>query len=105
NVTLTPSDAPLIFIGFRPFSAEFYSHGQAVVVINDEAGWRRIGAGPASVATRVSSLFLYGAPSDTGTGDGSGKVGASSVPVRQSKRPVTRIGHYGPYDLLFVAAR
>jgi len=108
NVTLTPSDAPLIFIAFRPFSAEFYSHGQAIVVINDEAGWRRIGAGAAYVATRVGYLFIDNAPSGVETGDGAGKVGASSgssAPARQSPRHVARIGHYGQYDLFFVAAR
>jgi 4-amino-4-deoxy-L-arabinose transferase-like glycosyltransferase len=112
DTTLTPSDAPLIFISFRPFSAEFYSRGEAVRVINDEEGWRRIGAGAAYVATRVGELFIAQAPSNAGAG--SGDVGASSgssVParqsasVRQSVRPVARIGRYGEYDLFFVAAR
>ena len=88
NVTLTPSDAPLIFIAFRPFSAEFYSRGKAIVVINDEEGWRRIGANAAYVATRVGYLFIDSVPSDAGT-----------------RRHVARIGHYGQYDLFFVAAR
>ena len=48
---LTPSDAPLIFIRFRPFSAQFYSHGQAIKVADNAEGWRRIGAGAAYVAT------------------------------------------------------
>jgi 4-amino-4-deoxy-L-arabinose transferase-like glycosyltransferase len=105
-VTLTPSDAPLIFISFRPFSAEFYSRGEAIRVINDEEGWRRIGAGAAYVATRVGDLFIAHAPSNAG--DGLGDVGAgsgSSAPARQSVRPVARIGRYGEYDLFFVAAR
>jgi 4-amino-4-deoxy-L-arabinose transferase-like glycosyltransferase len=112
DVTLTPSDAPLIFISFRPFSAEFYSRGEAIRVINDEEGWRRIGAGAAYVATRVGDLFITHAPSNVG--DGSGDVGAGSgssaparesAPARQSVRPVARIGRYGEYDLFFVAAR
>jgi hypothetical protein len=83
DVTLTPSDAPLIFIAIRPFSAEFYSRGKAITVINDEEGWRRIGAGAAYVATRVGDIFI----------------------ARASARHVARIGHYGQYDLFFVAAR
>jgi hypothetical protein len=106
DVTLTPSDAPLIFISFRPFSAEFYSRGDAIRVINDEEGWRRIGAGAAYVATRVGDPFIAHAPSNAG--GSSGDVGASSgssAPARQSVRPVARIGRYGEYDLFFVAAR
>jgi hypothetical protein len=94
DVTLTSTDAPLIFISFRPFSAEFYSRGTAITVINDEEGWRRIGAGAAYVATRVGDLFIANAPSNAG--DGSGDVGAgsgSSAPARQSVRPVARIGY------------
>lgn len=105
DVTLTPSDAPLIFISFRPFSAEFYSRGEAIRVSNDEEGWRRIGGGAAYVATRVGNLFIAHAPSKAG--DGSGGVGASSgssAPARQSVRPVAHIGRYGEYDLFFVAA-
>jgi 4-amino-4-deoxy-L-arabinose transferase-like glycosyltransferase len=106
DVTLTPSDAPLIFISFRPFSAAFYSRGEAVKVISDEEGWRRIGAGAAYVATRGGDLFIAHAPSNVGAG--SGNVSASSgnsASARQSVRPVARIGRYGEYDLLFVAAR
>jgi len=108
DVMLTPSGAPLIFISFRPFSAEFYSRGEAIRVINDEEGWRRIGAGAAYVATRVGDLFIAHAPSSAGAGNSTGEVGAisgSSAPARQSARPVAHIGHYGQYDLFFVAAR
>jgi hypothetical protein len=105
-VTLTPSDAPLIFISFRPFSAEFYSRGEAIRVINDEEGWRRIGAGAAYVATRVGDLFIAHAPSNAGDGLGDVDAGSgSSAPARQSVRPVARIGRYGEYDLFFVATR
>ena len=97
DVTLTPSDAPLIFISFRPFSAEFYSRGEAIRVINDEEGWHRIGVGAAYVATRVGDLFITHAPSNAGDGP--------SAAARQSVRPVARIGRYGEYDLFFVAAR
>ena len=104
GVMLTPSDAPLIFIAFRPFSAEFYSRGKAIVVINDAEGWRRIGAGAGYVATRVADIFIASAPSGAGAGDG-GAAAGSSVSARQSVRPLARIGRFGQYDLFFVAAR
>jgi 4-amino-4-deoxy-L-arabinose transferase-like glycosyltransferase len=108
GVMLTPSDAPLIFIAFRPFSAEFYSRGQAIVVINDAEGWRRIGAGAGYVATRVGDIFIASAPSNAGAGEGAGDRGAAagnSASARQSVRPVAHIGRFGQYDLFFVAPR
>jgi 4-amino-4-deoxy-L-arabinose transferase-like glycosyltransferase len=108
DVTLTPSDAPLIFISFRPFSAQFYSRGGAIKVINDEEGWRRIGAGAAYVATRAGDVFLAHAPSNAGAVGASGSRSASALqsgPTRQSARAVARLGRYGEYDLFFVAAR
>jgi 4-amino-4-deoxy-L-arabinose transferase-like glycosyltransferase len=101
DVTLTSSDAPLIFVAFRPFSAQFYSHGGAIRVTNEAEGWRRVGAGAAYVATVSGDLFITEAPSDTGTGNRVGTAKRSSAPARQ----VARVGHYGNYDLLFVAAR
>jgi hypothetical protein len=102
NATLTLSNAPLIFVGVRPFSAEFYSRGEAIRVSNEAEGWRRVGTGAAYVATRFGDLFIAGAAPDTRTG-GSPIAGAAqpSTPARQ----VARIGHYGDFDLLFVAAR
>ena len=106
DATLTSSNAPLIFIGFRPFSAQFYSHGEAIRVINDEEGWRRIGAGAAYVATRVGDLFIANAPSSAGTGDEVGVAGGgSSRQSAQAARQVARVGRYGEFDFLFVAAR
>ena len=108
DVTLTPSDAPLIFIAFRPFSAEFYSHGQARVVSNEAEAWRRIGAGAAYVATRVADIFIASVPSNVGGGEGAvgvGTAGGSSTSTRQPARRVAHIGRFGQYDLFFVAAR
>ncbi len=91
NGTLTPSDAPLIFVGFRPFSAQFYSHGKAIRVASEEEGWRRIGAGAAYVATRTGDQFTAEDPESVG----------AAIPARH----VARLGHYGEFDLLFIAAR
>jgi 4-amino-4-deoxy-L-arabinose transferase-like glycosyltransferase len=90
--TLTPSDAPLIFVAFRPFSAEFYSHGEAIRVTSEAEGWRRIGTGAAYVATRTGDKFVAEEPESTAD---------KTAPARQ----VARLGHYGEFDLLFVAAR
>ena len=91
--TLTPSNAPIIFVAFRPFSAEFYSHGKAIRVASEAEGWRRIGAGAAFVATRTGDQFVAEAPESAGAGN--------AAPARQ----VARLGHYGEFDLLFIAAR
>jgi 4-amino-4-deoxy-L-arabinose transferase-like glycosyltransferase len=91
NETRTPSDAPLIFVAFRPFSAEFYSHGEAIRVASEADGWHRIGAGAAYVATRTGDQFIAEDPSRAG-------IGATA-------RQVQRLGHFGEYDLLFIAAR
>ena len=93
NGTLTPSDAPLIFVVFRPFSAQFYSHGQAIRVASEEEGWRRIGASAAYVATRTGDKFVAEDPESSGGG------------VTGPARHVVRLGHYGEFDLLFIAAR
>ena len=82
GVMLTPSDAPLIFIAFRPFSAEFYSRGKAGVVINDAEVWRRVGAGAGYVATRVADIFIASAV-DVAGGEGAVGVGTAGASVRQ----------------------
>ena len=97
------SSAPLIFLWFRPFSAQFYSHGRAVKVASVEECWERIGVGAAYVATFSGDAFMADAASN-GAGALSGKAGALST-AGNAARVVTRIGHYGDYDLLFVAAR
>jgi 4-amino-4-deoxy-L-arabinose transferase-like glycosyltransferase len=82
------SRVPLIFVGFRPFSGEFYSRGQAIKVADEEEGWRRIGSNAAYVATRSGDYFMVSA-------------------ARQGKAAdaITRVGRYGEYDLFFVAPR
>jgi 4-amino-4-deoxy-L-arabinose transferase-like glycosyltransferase len=79
---------PLIFIWSRPFSSEFYSHGLATKVANDDEAWRSIGSHAAFVVTRWPDAFIDDAAHASGTA-----------------RAVTRIGHYGDFDLLFIAAR
>lgn len=58
--TQRQADAPLLFLGKRPYSAAFYSRGQAELVADDEALTRRLaGTGTAYVAVaseRVSRL-------------------------------------------------
>jgi 4-amino-4-deoxy-L-arabinose transferase-like glycosyltransferase len=89
--TLTPSDAPLIFVGFRPFSAAFYSRGKAISVSSEADGWRRVGTGAAYVAIRTGDKFLAEYVETAGV----------DAPARQ----VARLGRYGEFDLLFIAAR
>lgn len=77
--------APLIFVRRRPFSAQFYTRGQAILAANVNEAWLRAGAGAAYVAIRGSKAFLETAAT--------------------AKRAVHPIGRYGNYDLLFVEAR
>ena len=101
---LTSSDAPLIFIWARPFSAQFYSHGQAIKVATDDEAWRRIGAGAAYVATHSGDAFIASAAKHSETGEVSSKA-SEAAGVSALLRRVARMGHYGDFDLLFVAAR
>jgi phage tail tape-measure protein len=98
------SDGPLIFIGVRPFSAQFYSHGQAIKVVSSEQAWRRIGVGAGYVATFSGDLFIASAAELSKTGEPASEASAAAG-VSALPRRVARMGHYGHYDLLFVAAR
>jgi len=51
-----PSGLPLIYLGHRPFSASFYSQGQALVEKTPEALIKRLAIAPAYVAIRTSDL-------------------------------------------------
>ena len=84
--------APLIFVWARPFSGQFYSRGRAIKVTSDDEAWRRIGPGAAYVATLWPDVFVAGAATR--------KAGAGQTP-----RAVTRLGQYGEFELLFVAAQ
>jgi hypothetical protein len=46
----------LIYLGHRPFSASFYSQGQALVEKTPEALIKRLAIAPAYVAIRTSDL-------------------------------------------------
>jgi hypothetical protein len=51
-----PSGLPLIYLGHRPFSASFYSQGQALLEKTPEALIKRLESTPAYVAIRTSDL-------------------------------------------------
>ena len=104
GVELMPSDGPLIFIWARPFSARFYSHGQAIKVASNEEAWRRIGAGAAYVATPSGDAFVASVAT-RGKTDGPASEPSAAAGVSALPRRVARMGHYGDFDLLFVAAR
>ena len=57
------SNAPLIFVGVRPFSAQFYTHGRAIKVDSIDQCWLRIGADSAYVAipTPYGDAFIASA--------------------------------------------
>jgi 4-amino-4-deoxy-L-arabinose transferase-like glycosyltransferase len=100
---LTPSDAPLIFIGARPFSAQFYSRGQAIKVASDAEAWRRIGSGAAYVATRSAEAFIGANAAKPEEAAGAASRAAPAGGRGAPPRRVARLGHYGDFDLLFVA--
>jgi hypothetical protein len=101
---LTLSDAPLFFIWARPFSAQFYSHGQAIKVVTEDEVWRRIGAGAAYVATPSGDALIASVAKQGRTGEVSSTASAATG-VSAPPRRVARIGRYGDFDLMFAAAR
>lgn len=80
-----PSSAALIFINYPPASGHFYSRGRALWFGTDDEAWVRTRTDAAYVATPSGDRFI------------------ASAAARTPPRTVTRIGHYGNYDLLFVA--
>jgi 4-amino-4-deoxy-L-arabinose transferase-like glycosyltransferase len=92
----------IFFVWFRPFSAEFYSHGRAIKVNDDNEVWRRIGTSSAYVATFSGDAFIRSASSQKRQVMASPQTSLASVAT--SGRPVERLGHYGDFDLLFVPA-
>jgi len=94
------SDAPLIFIGGRPFSAEFYSRGRAIQVHTFDQCWQHIGTHAAYVAVPVQEGDAFIASE--------AQHSESITSLREadkSVRFVGRVGHYGDFDLFFVAAQ
>lgn len=76
---------PLIFVRRRPFSAQFYTYGKAVLVADVNEAWSRIGDGAAYVALYNGNVLL----------------GAAAA----AKRNIRLAGRYGKFDLLFIEAR
>ena len=100
----TPSQArpPLIFVHRRPFSAQFYTGGRAILVRNASEAWSRIGRGSAYVAISSANQFMSAGqyrPANKERNDADG-----IHDDRSGERNVRRIGRYGNFDLLFVEA-
>ena len=103
-----PTRAPLIFVWSRPFSAQFYSRGEAIKVTREAQAWRRIGAGAGYVATLSGDEFIANAAEYNKVGDAPGETGGergADAAAVALPRTVTRLGRYGDFDLLFVAKR
>lgn len=73
---------PLIFVGRRPFSAAFYSHGEAAQVRDVDELWQRLGPSGGFVAVNAGGAAIL---------DGA------------SMQRAARVGQFGAYDLLYVA--
>ncbi len=78
------SAEPLYFVGRKPFSAAFYSEGQAKVAADDAALARGLSRGGAFVAVRSAAA-------------------AESLRAAMSDRNVQRVGRFGAFELLMVA--
>jgi 4-amino-4-deoxy-L-arabinose transferase-like glycosyltransferase len=93
------SNVPLVFVGPRPFSAQFYSHGHAIQVDSIDQCWRRIGAGPAYVAipSRYSDALITGAAAHQGTD-------SNKTEAAKRSYTVSRVYRHGNFDLFYVAA-
>jgi 4-amino-4-deoxy-L-arabinose transferase-like glycosyltransferase len=86
------SNLPLIFVGFLPFSGQFYSHGHAIEVANEDECWRRIGGNAAFVATRNGDAFIARSPPFGRVGEVSSNADtatSSPTPARSIIRVVT----------------
>jgi len=98
SITSAPSDqqshrtdTPLIFVGPRPFSAEFYSGGRATKADSVDQSWQRIGAGSAYVVTR------------TAAGDAFSAGGTARTETDQSPPRVHRLYRHAGFDLYYIA--
>jgi 4-amino-4-deoxy-L-arabinose transferase-like glycosyltransferase len=96
----TQSNVPLVFVGLRPFSAQFYSHGHAIQADSIDQFWRRIGTDPAYVAipSRYSDALIASAAAHE-TRTESNKTAAA-----KPSYIVNRVYRHGNYDLFYVAA-
>jgi len=96
------SNAPLIFVGDRPFSAQFYTHGRAIKVDSIDQCWPRIGADSAYVAipARYGDAFIASAAAN---GAISTEASKTTAIVSKPARRVSRLYHHGGFDLFYVA--
>jgi len=94
------SNVPLVFVGPRPFSAQFYSQGHAIRVDSIDQCWRRIGTDPAYVAipSRYSDALIASAAAHE-KGTESNKTAAA-----KPSNIVSRVYRHGNFDLFYVAA-
>ena len=99
NGQSTQSRVPLLFVGLRPFSAQFYSHGHAIQVDSIDQCWRRIGTDPAYVAipSRYSDALIASAAAHE-TSTESNKTEAA-----KPSYIVSRVYRHGNFDLFYVA--
>jgi hypothetical protein len=89
-----------VFVGPRPFSAQFYSQGHAIRVDSVDQCWRRIGTDPAYVAipSRYSDALIASAAAHE-KGTESNKTAAA-----KPSNIVSRVYRHGNFDLFYVAA-
>ena len=100
----TPAEAhlPLIFVHRRPFSAQFYTGGRAILVGDASEAWSEIGRGSAYVAISSADQFINAVQHQRA---GKQRINTDDILARRSgARNVHRIGRYGNFDLLFIEA-
>lgn len=73
---------PLIFVGHRPFSAAFYSHGEAAEVRDVDELRQKLGPSGGFVAVNT---------------------GGAGILDGESMQRVARVGQFGAYDLVYAA--
>jgi 4-amino-4-deoxy-L-arabinose transferase-like glycosyltransferase len=96
-----PPDVPLVFVGPRPFSAQFYTHGHAIQVDSIDQCWQRIGTDPAYVAipSRYSDALIAGAAAyET-------RPESSKAAAARPSYVVNRVYRHGNFDLFYVSTR
>jgi 4-amino-4-deoxy-L-arabinose transferase-like glycosyltransferase len=96
------SNAPLIFVGVRPFSAQFYTRGGAIKVDDIDQCWQRVGADIAYVAipTWGADAFVASAAAH---GAISAEAGESKGIGSKPSHKLSRLYRNGGFDLFYVA--
>jgi hypothetical protein len=95
-------NVPLIFVGVRPFSAQFYTHGGAIKVDDIDQCWLRVGADSAYVAIPnwEADAFVASAAAHAAISTETGK--SKSIGSKPSHK-VSRLYRNGGFDLFYVA--